>query len=111
MGASDVDGSGTHMHASSMHPSTPPWSAWSHVTEARGWRPHRGIEGSGSRGRRRSMVAAVMNVLAALREPSWGIVVISIIVVVPLVAMVMLAIVNVNELVEWCSCHHRRAGW
>ena len=56
-------------------------------------------------------MAAVMNVLAALREPSWGIVVISIIVVVPLVAMVMLAIVNVNELVEWCSCHHRRAGW
>jgi len=46
-----------------------------------------------------------MNVLAALREPSWGIVVIGIIVVVPLVAVVMLTIVNVNELAEWCSRH------
>jgi len=56
-------------------------------------------------------VAAIMNILAALREASWGIVVIGIIVVVPLVAVVMLAIVNVNELAEWCSCHHRHAGW
>ena len=45
------------------------------------------------------------------REPSWGIVVIVIIVDVPLVAVMMLAIVNVNELAEWCSCRYRRAGW